>query len=65
MNGKPPFAGGSCSWYIEGHPPCGKPAHRVKVLMAAGPRAGQVGEVDWCDEHEKMFYAQQSDEYLN
>jgi hypothetical protein len=33
--------------------------------MAAGPRAGQVGEVDWCDEHEKMFYAQQSDEYLN
>jgi hypothetical protein len=37
----------------------------VKVLVARGPGAGKVGDVDWCDEHEQMFYAQQKDEYVN
>jgi hypothetical protein len=55
-------------------PPCrgiseadndGKPAHPVKVLVVRGPGAGKVGEVDWCYEHEKQFYAQQVEEYLN
>jgi hypothetical protein len=55
----------TCSWHLEGHPPCGKPAHPVKVLIIRGHGAGRVGEVDWCDEHEKMFYAEQKDEYLN
>ena len=55
----------TCSWHLEGHPPCGKPAHVVRVLIVRGPGAGRVGEVDWCDEHEKMFYDQQEDEYLN
>jgi hypothetical protein len=39
--------------------------HPVKVLVVRGPGAGKVGEVDWCDEHEQMFYAEQKDEYLN
>jgi hypothetical protein len=55
----------TCSWHIEGRPPCGNPAHPVKVLVVAGPRAGTVGVVDWCDQHEKMFYAQQGNGYLN
>jgi hypothetical protein len=55
----------TCSWHLEGHPPCGKPTHAVQVLIVRGPGAGRVGEVDWCDEHEKLFYAQQGDEYLN
>jgi hypothetical protein len=55
-------------------PPCrgiseadhdGKPAHAVKVLIVRGPGAGKVGEVDWCNEHGKMFYDQQEDGYLN
>jgi hypothetical protein len=37
----------------------------VKVQVARGPGAGKVGEVDWCDSHEKMFYAEQKDEYVN
>ena len=55
----------TCSWYLEGHPPCGKPAHVVRVLIIRGPGAGRVAEVDWCLEHEQMFYAEQKDEYLN
>jgi hypothetical protein len=55
----------TCSWHLEGHPPRGKPAHAVEVLVVAGPHAGTVGVVDWCEEHEKLFYAQQKDEYLN
>jgi hypothetical protein len=55
----------TCSWHLECHPPCGKPAHPVEVLVVAGPRSGTVGTVDWCDEHENLFYAQQEDEYLN
>ena len=43
----------------------GKPAQAVKVLIVRGPGAGRVGEVDWCEEHEQMFYAEQKDEYLN
>jgi hypothetical protein len=55
-------------------PPCrgiseadhdGKPAHAVEVLVVAGPHAGTEGTVNWCDEHGKMFYAQQENEYLN
>jgi hypothetical protein len=37
----------------------------VKVLIVRGPGAGKVGEVDWCDEHENLFYEQQVEEYLN
>jgi hypothetical protein len=37
----------------------------VEVLVVAGPRSGTVGTVDWCDEHENLFYAQQKDEYIN
>jgi hypothetical protein len=37
----------------------------VEVLVVAGPHAGTVGVVDWCDEHENLFYAQQVEEYLN
>jgi len=55
----------TCSWHLEGHPPCGKPARVVRVLIIRGPGAGKVGEVDWCDEHESLFYAQQVEEYLN
>jgi len=55
----------ACRWHLEGRPPCGKPAHVVMVLVVRGPGAGKVGEVDWCDEHEQMFYAEQKDEYLN
>jgi hypothetical protein len=55
----------TCSWHLEGHPPCGKPARVVRVLIIRGPGAGRVAEVDWCLEHEQMFYAEQKDEYLN
>jgi hypothetical protein len=54
----------TCTWYLEGHPPCGKPANVVEVLVVAGSHAGTVGTVNWCDEHGKMFYAQQENEYL-
>jgi hypothetical protein len=37
----------------------------VEVLVVAGPHAGTEGTVNWCDEHGKMFYAQQENEYLN
>jgi hypothetical protein len=30
-----------------------------------GPCAGTVGVVDWCNERETLFYAQQVEEYLN
>jgi hypothetical protein len=55
----------TCSWHLEGHLPCGKPAHVVKVIVIKGPGVGKVAEVDWCDSHEKMFYDQQKEEYLN
>ena len=35
----------TCSWHLEGHPPCGKPAHVVMVLVVRGPGAGKVGEL--------------------
>jgi hypothetical protein len=34
-------------------------------LIVRGPGAGRVGEVDWCLEHEQMFYAEHEGEYLN
>jgi hypothetical protein len=56
----------TCSWCLEGHPPCGRPAQRVEVLVVAGPHAGTVGWVHYCAEHEKQFYADhREDEYLN
>jgi len=33
--------------------------------VVRGPGAGTVGVVDWWDEHENLFYAQQVEEYLN
>lgn len=42
-----------------------RPAHVVEVLVVAGPHSGTVGVVDWCEEHENLFYAQQKDEYVN
>ena len=27
----------TCSWHLEGHPPCGKPAHVVMVLVVEDP----------------------------
>lgn len=55
----------TCTWCLEGHASCAKPGRPVKVLVVAGPGAGTVGVVDWCDEHETLFYAQQVEEYLN
>jgi hypothetical protein len=55
----------TCTWCLEGHAPCRKPAHAVKVLVVVGPCAGTVGVVDWCNEHKTLFYAQQVEEYLN
>jgi hypothetical protein len=55
----------TCSWHLEGRPPCGKPARPVKVLVVRGPGVGKVGKVDWCLEHEQMFYAEHESEYLN
>lgn len=51
----------SCSWQDEGHSPCGRPGHRIDVLVVSGPRAGTVGWVYYCAEHEKQFYAAQQE----
>jgi len=67
------LAGGSGLCGVFGPPCCGiseadhdgKPAHPVEVLVVAGPHVGTVGVVDWCEEHENLFYAQQVEEYLN
>jgi len=50
-----------CGWQCEGHPPCGRPGRRIDVLVVSGPRAGTVGWVYYCAEHEKQFYAARRD----
>ncbi len=56
----------TCTWKIGDGRPCGRPARRMKVLVVAGPRMGEVGWVHCCAKHEKQFYAEQEEnEYLN